>query len=378
MPKNEKDSELDDILTEINTGIKKSKNKKAVAPNKTAAPVSKELPSEEIKPSFIESVKVVEEEHDADTNKDEKLIEVAEITEEKKDTASKAPKPPATEKKHKENPEPISRAELKRRNGTAVSRSSSGKGKTISKSQGGVAILGVLITIFVIIGLVSTIWTGVKFTSDIINETSLKEELAQVIFPLVIVDIPEFETPEMLDSTAIVSSSIWGFIIDEDNKSKYKKDDLGSIYVPDVDIEKYVRSLYGSEVKIVHQSVDDSNVQMIYNSESKYYVIESTPKFLPYTPRVDKIAKSGDTLKLTVSYILPDAMWNMNTDKKSETVDKIMEYTLKKTIDSYQVLSVKLIEVTNNSQNMAETTEDVAAMLDADQAELDEMTSAVQ
>ncbi|MFZ2537452.1 MAG: hypothetical protein WAX04_00935 [Oscillospiraceae bacterium] len=372
----EKDTELEAILTEINSGIKKEKSSN----NSTSSKKLKKLEDtvkiadtyeDAPKPSFIQTARIIEEVPEPiDIDRKSKHIQVTAgekiSLEQEKDSDE--------ENSSKETSKGFSKSDLKRANGTAVSRQHERK-KAPSKKQKKIALFGVIIAFLVVVGAVSTIWSAIKLTNNIVNETSLKEELARAIFPLVIVDIPEFETAVKLDNSAIIASSIWEFIIHEEDKSKFKKDDLGSIYVPDVDIEKYIRRLYGSEVKILHQSVDDSSVQMTYNAESKYYVIESTPKFLPYTPRVDKIIKTSDILTLRVSYILPDAMWNLRSDKKDETVDKVMEYKLKKSGNAYQMLSVKLIEVTTRIENSAE--KNIDESLQQEQAQADEVSSEI-
>lgn len=215
----------------------------------------------------------------------------------------------------------------------------------LSRRQRINAVLGMIMSFFIIIGVVSTIWFTVKTAGEIVNNTSKKEELARTIFPFVIIDIASFSNVATLENTAIVSAAIWEFIIDEQDKSKYQRDELGSIYVPDVDIEYYIRLLFGNDVIIKHQSIENSNVMMNYDPETKMYNIESTPKLLPYTPRVDKIVQKDDIYTLKVSYILPDAMWNLKTQNKVEKVDKTMEYVLKKNKNSYQLLSVKMLSV---------------------------------
>lgn len=230
-----------------------------------------------------------------------------------------------------------------------------------TKRQKRTAVVGGLITIFLVIGVISTVFSGIVFTKNAINNTAQKQELAKEIFPFVIVDVPEFDNPSKLDNSAIISSSIWEFIIDKQDKSQYPKDDLGSIYVHEVEIEKYVRQLYGNDIKIKHQTVDGTSVGMTYDEEAKTYCIESTPKFLPYKPRVDKITKSKDIYTLKVSYILPDAMWNFEADDRVEIVDKTMEYVLKKNKDSYQILSVKLLSLggTTPTASQAVTFDDI-------------------
>lgn len=353
---NQKDTELESILTEINSDLKKGKAANTSNPKKEGAKPKKvdtvaDTYEEEPKTSFIQTAKIIEENPDPEellTDRKSRHIQVAAEEKGKKDKQEDTV--PQKPEKARESEKKVSKGELKRTNGTAVSRPQERK-KTVSKKQKKLALLGILIAFFVVVGAVSTVWSVVGFTHSLVNETALKEELVKEIFPLVIVDVPEFESSVMLDNSAIIASSIWAFIIDEEDKTMFQKDDFGSIYVPDVDIEKYIRRLYGSDVKITHQSVDDSSVQMTYNPETKYYVIESTPKFLPYTPRIDKISKSKDILTLRVSYVLPDAMWNLKTNKKDQVVDKVMEYTVKKNDKSYQMISVKLIEVTTHDSN---------------------------
>lgn len=374
-----KDNKLDSILTEINSGIKKSKNENNLdKKSKTSSEISNSSDDnqENDKSSFIQTAKIIEKEPESVDvfDKKSKYVEVKAVQEAKEidetkqeisdneatnETESKSVKKEKSssnkktsevnnkrDKKAKRN---YSKSQLKKENGTAVARQPNSKRKS-TKRQNRIAVFGFFITLFVIIGLITTITSAVKLTNRLVNDTDLKNELVTDIFPLVIVDVPEFETATKLDNNAIIASSIWDFIIDEKNKTKYKKDDFGSIYVPDVDIEKHIRHLYGSDVKITHQSIDDSNVQMTYDPESKYYIIESTPKFLPYTPRIDKIVKSGNMLTATVSYVLPDAMWNLNVDEKSQVVDKVMEYKIKKIDDTYQIISVKLLEVRNTQE----------------------------
>jgi len=230
-----------------------------------------------------------------------------------------------------------------------------------TKRQKRTAVIGGLITIFLVIGVISTVFSAIGFMKNTINNTTQKQELAKEIFPLVIVDIPEFNNPSKLDNSAIISSSIWEFIIDKQDKSEYPKDDLGSIYVHEVEIEKYIRQLYGNDIKIKHQTVDGTSVSMTYDENAKTYCIESTPKFLPYRPRVDKITKTNDIYTIKVSYILPDAMWNFETDERTEIVDKTMEYVLRKNKNSYQVLSVKLLSLggTAPTTSQAVTFEDI-------------------
>ncbi|MEG2813831.1 MAG: hypothetical protein RSA79_04435, partial [Oscillospiraceae bacterium] len=209
------------------------------------------------------------------------------------------------------------------------------------------ALIGAVMTLFIIIGVITTVFAIVNATRNVVSQKDLKEELALAVFPFVIIDVPEFKSPDKLDNNAIISSAIWEFIIDKQDKSQYAKEELGSIFVPEVDIEHYIRKLYGKDIKIKHQTVEDPNVIMIYNPNDHMYNIDATPRVLPYKPRVDNVERKDNEYTLTVSYLLPDVMWSIDNNKKEPQIDKIMTYTLLKNDDGYEIKSVKFVKFGN-------------------------------
>ena len=238
------------------------------------------------------------------------------------------------------------------------------KKKTRTKQQVKLAVFGALACFFIVIGVISSIsfvWNG---TVDLIENKDLKDELGYAVFPLVIVDAPEFDTVEALDSSVVISTSVWRLILDA-NLDRYVKDDVGNITVPDVDVEYYARQMYGTEAVVQHQTIPDSLVEMSYDSNGKSYTIQSTPAALPYSPRVDSVSESGGIYTVKVSYLLPDATWVLSS-YRNEIVDKAMEFTLRKTESGWQVLSCKLIGVINE-----ESSEPVSQ---PDESELPEMS----
>lgn len=390
MPK-QKDSapKVEEAVKESQTNLKKKKeprrktttNKKDTQKNVNETASTQDKLNPTINSTFVETAKIVEHTPEKEYFEPTHPVRFIAVTSSEvvEDTIRKPNTPvsddvitlKAQEKNETAKP---SHHEISRENNIHIKKMRQKKQKPkMTKRQKTTAFLGAIMSLFVVIGVISTIWAIVNVSDQIINNTSQKNELAQEIFPFVIIDIPEFDNPTKLDNSAIISSAIWEFIINEEDKSKYSKDNLGSLYVPDVDIEHYIRKLYGNDIKIQHQSVDDSSVIMNYDPDRKMYNVESTPKFLPYKPRVDKISKSNDIYTLKVSYILPDAMWNFDQSNRNEQVDKTMEYVLKKNKNSYQVLSVKLLSVegvtssqpSENNINMEGMTEDETDLVDS-------------
>lgn len=403
--KDQNDSELERVLSEVNDELRKSKTNTEEADGENKTPVShlrgssrsaaqkeKEgegharrtqkksaVHGEEEQLSFSKAATIIEDGLDEQgdrvypTKQSRNVIEppTPEPEEEPEQepeqprhiavTAGEVVEPPPEAEKEAKKPK-VSKAALKKAHGTAVSREIKKEKKTVKQKR--TMVLGVFIAFFVIVGIVATIWSGVEIGVDLATSAPLKEELAMEIFPLVIIDTPEFENPTMLDNTAIVSASVWGFIVNEKDKSKYRRDDLGNIFVPEIDIEKHMRRLFGQDVTIKHQSVEDTSVQMVYDAENKQYIIESTPRFLPYTPRVDNLIKTGEIYTLKVSYILPTVVWNLEKNLAAQPSDKILEYRLLKKDDTYQVLSVKLLEVATASDYLSSQRTESDALLD--------------
>lgn len=339
------DKELESILSEINGTLKADRqsgySKKAIEES-----LDSQL-------HFSKTAKIIEDSvYNDEGYSERKHIAVADAEKVIDENEMEQEEPKIAHKSREQERKKV-KAELKKEAGTVLAKTGETQlkeKKRPTKKQTLAAILGVFFTFFIVVGIIATVVKGVEIVGDIVNSTSVKNELIRVIYPLVIIDTPEFDDPQKLDSSAIISSSIWSFIISDDDKSIYRRDDLGAIYVPDVDIETYVRRLYGNDVEIVHQSISDANVSMAYSSESKTYIIDSSPRFLPYTPRIDSITREGDIYTLKVSYILPSVMWNIAPAEGYQEADKVMEYKLKRNEDkSYQMLAVKFLEIVNTA-----------------------------
>ncbi|MEG1880571.1 MAG: hypothetical protein RR145_04545, partial [Oscillospiraceae bacterium] len=202
--------------------------------------------------------------------------------------------------------------------------------------------VGIITVIFFIIGLVFSVVKTVSWSSDLINDTKLKEELATYVFPSVVIDIPEFTEVKNLDNSAVLLSAVWKLIIDEQDKTKYVQDEFSNIHVPQLDIELYIRKFFGPNVKVEHRSVGDATFPIDYIPEEQAYVFQSSPQYLSYMPKISKISKDKDIYTLNVEYLLPSPLWHLDKSNKNTRTDKTMIYKVKKLDkkEGYQLLSV--------------------------------------
>ena len=228
-----------------------------------------------------------------------------------------------------------------------------------------VAVFGTVVLIFAIIGVIATAIGITKVTADIIENKSQKEMFKSTVFPLVILDPPAFDSIDKLDSRTILSAGIWDFIMFED-KSKYVKDDLGNMTVPDVDIEAHITKVFGKSAVIEHQELTDSEMQILYDPEGKVYMIPSAASMMSYVPRVEKVSRKSDEYTVTVGYVPSGPLWegDINGQKYEPDADKFLNYILKKNgKDSYIITAVKELPVEDEvvSETESEDTNSVTS-----------------
>ena len=73
--------------------------------------------------------------------------------------------------------------------------------------------VGVFILAMAIVGIVSTVNFTANFIGEIADQTSLKNEFAVFVYPVVASDPPAFENIEDLPSSTIINCSIWQIVL---------------------------------------------------------------------------------------------------------------------------------------------------------------------
>ncbi|HIU42159.1 MAG TPA: hypothetical protein IAD19_06350 [Candidatus Egerieicola faecale] len=201
-------------------------------------------------------------------------------------------------------------------------------------------VLGIFTLLFALVGLVTTIVWLVGLIGNAVNNTWEKEALAEVVEPLVIIDVPAYESVNYLDEVEVIRAGVWQFLLDHPDTSGYQEDSFGNITVPQSDIEASIRQILGEHASIRHQSVEDSYLSIVYDEENQVYYLPTTPSVLPYSCEVLSISKNLDIYTLEVGYIPPGPFWDVGRHLDEEP-QKTMIYTLQKVdTDQYVVLSV--------------------------------------
>lgn len=200
-------------------------------------------------------------------------------------------------------------------------------------------VVGLLVIAMAIVGVVSTVRAAVDTASDFFNQTALKNEFAEFVYPLVITDTPAFEKVADIPASVVVTASVWNLILNYDT-SKYPTD-TGIMTVSEIDIENSAASLFGQSVTVEHQTVGSIETMFEYNEAEKSYYIPAEPIVNAFTPRVSAVSNEGELYTVTVEYMSP-SMFTFDEDHE-ETPSKTVIYTISRSAATMTVQSVKYV-----------------------------------
>lgn len=202
--------------------------------------------------------------------------------------------------------------------------------------------VGVFVIIMTIIGTISTIKFTVDTTIKLTDKTSVKNELTGFIYPAVVVDIPAFENAAQLPKETVISTAIWNIMLSDDTEKYPVEGDY--MFVPSIDIDASIASLFGTEIKVTHKTVGDFELSFTYDEETKNYTIPVSPSYLPYYPYVYSFNKTGSTYTVKVGYMTPGKYFLSKNEKNLPKPIKYMEYIIEKHGSDMRILSLHTYE----------------------------------
>lgn len=191
-------------------------------------------------------------------------------------------------------------------------------------------LLGTVVLIFAVIGAITCGKTAVKWVQNrIFAEKHRQETIVQeTILPLVVMDIPVFDSPEALSDTQRIAAAVWSMIVD--GRMEGYPEAMGMCTVPAADVTAAIHALFGNTVNCVHQTVAYSSELRFYYDESLavYYVSEA-PALFSYIPEVRALKtdeSDGALLKAEVAYAAEQPRWRHDA---AEQIVKVVEFSLR-------------------------------------------------
>lgn len=200
-------------------------------------------------------------------------------------------------------------------------------------------LIGVSFTIMSIIGLIFTANLCVNTIKRFTDNTAQKERFAKYIYPLVVTDMPPYESIENLSDEHIITAAIWDLIMFGE-LNKYESN-FDVITVPAIDIERHATKLFGEKLTFNHKTFMASSINFYYDDEIKSYNIPISPTYYSYIPEIERIEKDGKKFTLLVAYKRDTPSWLAVREDKNLNASKYIEYIILEEGNNYKITSLE-------------------------------------
>ena len=198
----------------------------------------------------------------------------------------------------------------------------------------------VFVIIMAIIGLISSVRFVAGVTANLLDNTSLKNEFAAFIFPVVVNDIAPFEEVDEIPDSSKISCAIWNILLNSDT-SEFEKDGSMGLTIPEYNVSASCRELFGSSVSLTHQTVGTAEVRFVYDEETHTYSANKNIRYLTYSPQIISISEDGDVYTVIVGYLPPTVAAVAGISGLQAQPEKYMEYTISRWDGKDTLMSVR-------------------------------------
>ena len=208
--------------------------------------------------------------------------------------------------------------------------------------------VGITVLLLAVLGAVSLVMTlHGKISSEIKEKNqALYSDYEELIAPVIMNDPDTFDDVTLADINQLISITIWSVLDGNMEPDRYEYTDSGML-LPEKAVEEKFVSLFGSEVKLVHSSVDGGGIEFRYSEQKKAYIIPITGITPIYTPKIIDVNEKSSYTVLTVGYLY-SSDWQQDSDGNMVPPEpgKYMKITLGKNPDgTYYVRAVQNTQI---------------------------------
>lgn len=209
-------------------------------------------------------------------------------------------------------------------------------------------IVGLSILLLAFVGTATLVITATQEISRTVNEKNAEKYAAyeEFIAPVIMNDPDTFDDVTLADINQLISITIWSVLDGNMEPDRYEYTDSGML-LPEKAVEEKFVSLFGSEVKLVHSSVDGGGIEFRYSEQKKAYIIPITGITPIYTPKIIDVNEKSSYTVLTVGYLY-SSDWQQDSDGNMVPPEpgKYMKITLGKNPDgTYYVRAVQNTQI---------------------------------
>lgn len=204
---------------------------------------------------------------------------------------------------------------------------------------------GLLVCCLVVVGIGTVISSGLGVVAALFDDTKKKQEYANKLQCLVMLDPLPFESLDAADPKQLTEAAIWGTIsnalANQDSLDNYERDpDTDGIILPALEVDATLAKLVGPDYKITHESFESSEMMFQYLEDKQGYLIPVTGQVGQYTPQVEKFQRKEGKMYVTVGYIPTFSSTDFSFSAATEPT-KYMDYVFTKTDGSWYLTSLQ-------------------------------------
>lgn len=207
---------------------------------------------------------------------------------------------------------------------------------------------GIFVVVMAVIGIISSVRFVAQLTSNLMDNTSLKNEFAQFIFPVVVNDIAPFEEADEIPDSSKISCAIWNILVNGDT-TEFEKPD-GGLTIPEYNVNASCRDLFGSSVSLEHQTVGTAEVRFTYDPDTHTYSANKNIRYLTYSPQIVSLTNDGDVYTLIVGYLPPTVASVAGISGIQAVPEKYREYTISRWDGKDTLMSVRFTDYEPETQ----------------------------
>lgn len=204
--------------------------------------------------------------------------------------------------------------------------------------------IGALFVLFAVIGVITIVIASVQLTQRFLDNTKVKDELADKIQPVLMFDPVPFESAADLDNNSLLFYSMWTTLSSQ-RAADYPTTDIAEILIPASDLDVAAFSLFGDTVTLEHKSFGDDFARYIYDEETATYVVPPINGLYVYTASILQVEKDkesgGELYNVRVGYLPPQDAWtSFYAGGSVNEIDKSMIYLMERDRDDWRIIKV--------------------------------------
>lgn len=178
----------------------------------------------------------------------------------------------------------------------------------------GMAVLGLVVLIFAVIGLISTTIFGFRIVRQARDTSGMEEELYYALLPLMQYAPTAFEDPNASNQDALIQAALYKITNQEwirqqqnsEYQSPYETDEFGRTLIPVADVQTAYAALFGDDAEpYLHTFGDDAGSYFTYeyNTDTQLYYVPYSTTASAYEPVIRAVHRAKNIYRVEVGYV---------------------------------------------------------------------------